>query len=302
MGPKSRYKGYDFPKEDFIWQDPIPEGRELEYPEIESVKSRILDSEISLKEMIETAWASASTFRGSDYRGGGNGARIRLEPQINWEANKPEQLKRVLRVYGKLSQDLNVSIADLIVLGGAAAIEKISKDTNHEVSVSVKTGRGDATDEQTDAESFNVLEPVADGFRNYIQKEYAVSPEEMMLDKAQLLGLDPVEMTVLVGGMRSLGISYTNDGVWGDTPTLDNSWFKTLLSMDVEWKEVGFNKYQAYDRRTGEKVRTATRCDLVFGSNSELRAIVEVYAQDDNKSKLLNDFISVWKKVMNADI
>ena len=297
MGPRSRYKGYDFPKEDFIWQDPIPEGRKLSKKEIKNIKERILATELSIQEMIETAWASASTFRVTDYRGGANGARIRLEPQKSWEANKPEQLKNVLEVYTQIHNEYGVSIADIIILGGIVALEAVT-----EKSIDVMTGRGDATQEHTDIESFKVLEPVSDGFRNYIQKEYAVSPEEMMLDKAHMLGLSPSEMTVLVGGLRSLGISYTGDGIWNNKPALNNQWFKTLLSMDVEWETVSFNKYVARDRKTGEEVRTASRTDLVFGSNSELRAIAEVYAQGDNNDKFVRDFIAAWVKVMDVDI
>jgi catalase-peroxidase len=245
---------------------------------------------------VETAWASAATFRASDKRGGANGARIRLAPQKDWAINKPDQLSRVLAVYETIAAEHNASVADVIVIGGAAGIEQASG-----ADVAVTTGRGDASEEHTDAESFAHLEPRADGFRNYVESEFAVSPEEMMLDKAQLMDLTPAEMTALVGGMRSLGISATGEGVWNDAPKLDNSWFRTLLDMGVAWTEAGFNSYQGSDRMTGEAVRKATRIDLVFGSNSELRAIAEVYAQDDNGGKFVTDFIAAWNKVMNSD-
>ena len=296
LGPKTNYAAGDYPKTDFIWQDPIPKGKKLSKGEVDAVKKAIGDSGLSVQEMVETAWASASTFRGSDKRGGANGARIRLAPQKGWAVNKPDQLARVLGVYESIAASSKASIADVIVIGGAVGIEKASGS-----DVPVTTGRGDAKQEQTDADSFAHLEPRADGFRNYIETEFAVSPEEMMLDKAQLLGLTPVEMTVLAGGLRSLGISATGDGVWNGAPALDNNWFRTLLDMDVAWKEKGFNKYEATDRKTGAAVRTASRTDLVFGSNSELRAIAEVYAQDDNNGKFVADFIAAWNKVMDSD-
>ena len=296
MGPKSTYAAGDFPKTDFIWQDPVPKGKKLSDAEVKAVKADIKASGLSVQEMAETAWASASTFRGSDKRGGANGARIRLAPQKDWAVNKPDQLAKVLGVYGPVASSHKASIADVIVIGGAVAIETASG-----ADVPVTTGRGDAGEEHTDADSFAPLEPRADGFRNYIETEFAVSPEEMMLDKAQLLGLTPVEMTVLVGGMRSLGVSASGDGVWNDSPSLDNGWFRTLLDMDVAWKQKGFNSYEASDRKTGKAVRTASRIDLVFGSNSELRAIAEVYAQDDNGKKFVSDFIAAWNKVMDSD-
>jgi len=296
MGPKSNYVAGDFPAQDYIWQDPIPAGKTLSDAEVSKIKDQIASSGLSVQEMVETAWASASTYRDSDKRGGANGARIRLAPQKGWAVNNPAQLAKVLNVYAGIADSTGASMADIIVLGGAAGIEKASK-----ANVPVTTGRGDATQDHTDLDSFAVLEPRADGFRNYLEKEFAVSPEELMLDKAQLLGLTPAEMTVLVGGMRSLGISATGDGVWGDGNSLDNSWFKTLLDMSVAWKSTGSNSYQAEDRATGKPVRKASRIDLVFGSNSELRAIAEVYAQDDNLDKFISDFIAAWNKVMNAD-
>ena len=296
LGPKSNYAGGDYVDEDFIWQDPIPAGKALNAGEVDAIKAAIADSGLSVAELVETAWASASSFRGSDKRGGANGARIRLAPQKGWAVNKPAQLAKVLNIYVDIADAHNASVADVIVIGGAAGIERASS-----AKVPVTTGRGDASQDQTDLDSFAVLEPRADGFRNYIEKEFAVSPEEMLLDKAQLLNLTPAEMTVLVGGLRALGISATGDGVWGDVPRLDNGWFKTLLDMEVEWKPEGFNHYQAYHRQSGEAVRQASRVDLVFGSNSELRALAEIYAQDDNGAKFVADFIAAWNKVMDAD-
>jgi len=247
--------------------------------------------------MVETAWASASTYRGSDMRGGANGARIRLAPQKDWEANKPDQLARVLSVLEPIAADSGASIADVIVLAGTVAIEQASG-----VSVPFTPGRGDASQEQTDVESFAVLEPVADGFRNYQKTEFTVSPEEMMLDKAQLLGLTAPEMTALFGGLRALGVSHSGHGIFTDTPgKLTNDFFVTLLDMSVEWTPTGSNSYQATDRATGTVVRTGSRTDLVFGSNSQLRALAEVYASDDNADKFRDDFIAAWTKVMNND-
>ncbi len=294
MGPKSRYLGPEIPDEDLIWQDPIPEGNANF--DINALKSDIEKSSLSVTEMIETAWASASTFRGSDLRGGANGARIRLAPQKDWEANKPKQLKAVLDVLEPLAAKHEASLADTIVLAGCVAIEKVSGR-----KVPFNPGRGDATQEQTDVESFAVLEPLADGFRNYQKADFTVSPEEMMLDKAQLLNLTAAEMTVLLGGLRSLGVSASEHGLWNQKVELSNSWFNTLLDMDVKWSETGINSYEATDRVSGKVIRTASRCDLVFGSNSQLRAIVEVYAQNDNSDKFISDFISTWVKVMNAD-
>ena len=295
MGPKARYLGPDVPSEELIWQDPVPKGNS-NY-DIKPIKSAIKKSGLSIQEMVETAWASASTFRGSDMRGGANGARIRLSPQKDWEANKPEQLNNVLGVLGSISSNHNVSLADVIVLAGNVGIEMATN-----LDVPFTPGRGDASDEQTDSESFEVLEPVADGFRNYLQRNFSISPEEIMLDKAQLLGLSAPEMTVLVGGFRSLGISSDDCGVFSkNTNQLSNDFFTTLLDMDVEWKATGSNSYDATDRSTGKIMRSASRTDLVFGSNSQLRAIAEVYAQKDNHEKFITDFIAAWNKVMNAD-
>ncbi|GAE29562.1 catalase [Halalkalibacter hemicellulosilyticusJCM 9152] len=307
MGPKTRYLGPEVPEEDLIWQDPVPTvNYELTDAEVADLKTKILDSGLTISELVTTAWASASTFRVSDNRGGANGARIRLAPQKDWEVNQPEQLDKVLTVLeGLQSQfDKKVSIADLIVLGGSAAIERAAQDAGFDVTVPFDAGRGDATQEQTDVENFEVLEPVADGFRNYQKKEYSVTAEELLVDKAQLLGLTAPEMTVLIGGMRVLGTNYggTLHGVFTDrVGTLSNDFFVNLFDMGVEWKPVDGIVYEGRDRKTGEVIRTATRADLIFGSNSELRSIAEVYAQDDNKGKFVNDFINAWVKVMNAD-
>ncbi|WHZ05066.1 catalase/peroxidase HPI [Neobacillus sp. YX16] len=307
MGPKARYLGPEVPKEDLIWQDPVPTVEyDLTDGEVAELKAKILDSGLSVSDLVTTAWASASTFRGSDMRGGANGARIRLAPQKDWEVNQPELLAKVLNVLEDIQNGLKkkVSIADLIVLGGSAAIEKAAQDAGFDVIVPFAPGRGDATEEQTDAESFAVLEPVADGFRNYQKKQYSVSPEELLVDKAQLLNLTAPEMTVLVGGMRVLGTNHrgTEHGVFTSrVGTLTNDFFVNLLDMGVEWKPVEENVYVGRDRKTGKVVRTATRVDLVFGSNSVLRALAEVYAQDDNKEKFVRDFIAAWVKVMNAD-
>ncbi len=294
MGPKIRYLGPEVPEEELIWQDPVHPGP-TGY-DVAAVKKAIQDSGLSSAEMIEVAWASASSYRGSDMRGGANGARIRLAPQKDWEVNKPEQLARVLKVLEPIAQAHGASVADVIVLAGGVGIEMLSgKD------VPFTPGRGDATQEQTDVESFEVLEPMADGFRNYMQKQFSVSAEEMLVDKAQLLGLTASEMTVLVGGLRSMGISSDERGVWTDGTALSNGWFNTLLDMQVKWTATGSNSYQATDRNSGENVRTASRVDLVFGSNSQLRALVEHYAQNDNQDKFADDFIAAWVKVMNAD-
>ena len=294
MGPKVRYLGPDVPSEELIWQDPVPAGN-TSY-DVGAMKQAIKSCGLSIAEMVETAWASASTFRGSDMRGGANGARIRLSPQKDWAANKPEQLAKVLSVLDGIASAHGASIADTIVLAGNVGIEMASG-----VEVPFTPGRGDASDEQTDADSFAVLEPVSDGFRNFLLKNYTVSPEEMMLDKAQLLGLSAPEMTVLVGGLRSMGVSSDDRGLFTDGSSLSTGFFSTLMDMDVQWKATGSNSYEAHDRATGELVRRASRYDLVFGSNSQLRAIAEVYAQDDNKDKFVSDFISAWNKVMNAD-
>ena len=295
MGPKTNYITGDYKNVEYIWQDPTPAGKILTPAEEQNLREALSNSGLSIQEMVNTAWASASTFRGSDNRGGANGARIRLAPQKDWEVNQPEKLAKVLGLYEQIAKEHNTSVADVIVTAGAVGIEKASGQ-----KVAVTTGRGDATQESTDIDSFDLLKPKACGFRNYSEKEFAVSPEEILLDKAQLLGLTPAEMTVLVGGMRAMKISHTGEGVWTDGQ-LSNSWFKTLLAMDVEWSSTGYNSYVAKDRNTGAEVRTASRTDLVFGSNSELRAIAEVYAQDDNNDKFVSDFIQAWNKIMNAD-
>ena len=297
MGPKARYLGPEVPEEELIWQDPVPAG-DTSY-DIEGLKAKISESDLSIQEMVETAWASASTYRGSDMRGGANGSRIRLAPQNNWEVNKPEQLSKVLNTLDAIASESNVSLADTIVLAGAVGIEKAAN-----IAVPFTPGRGDASEEQTDEESFAVLEPVSDAFRNYHKSGTNIASEEMMLDKAQLLGLTAPEMTVLVGGMRSLGISTDGLGVFtNNSNELSNDFFETLLDMSVQWKPNGTgNSYEATDRISGEKVRTASRSDLVFGSNSQLRAIAEVYASSDGKDKFISDFISAWNKVMNADL
>ena len=297
MGPVSRYLGPEVPSEELIWQDPVPAGN-ADY-DVESVKSAISESDLTIQEMVETAWASASTFRGSDVRGGANGARIRLAPQKDWEANKPEQLARVLSVYETISIDSGASMADVIVLAGNVGIEKASG-----LKVDFTPGRGDASQEQTDVESFAVLEPIADGFRNFQKASSSMPAEEMMLDKAQLLGLTAPEMTVLLGGMRSLGISNNEHGIFtDDSNKLTNDYFATLLDMSVQWKPNGSEKsFIGTDRVSGEKIRTASRVDLAFGSNSQLRAIAEVYASSDAHDKFAKDFVSAWNKVMNIDI
>ncbi|MDC1009151.1 catalase/peroxidase HPI [Gammaproteobacteria bacterium] len=297
MGPVSRYLGPEVPSEELIWQDPVPAGN-ADY-DVESVKSAISESDLTIQEMVETAWASASTFRGSDVRGGANGARIRLAPQKDWEANKPEQLARVLSLYETISIDSGASMADVIVLAGNVGIEKASG-----LKVDFTPGRGDASQEQTDVESFAVLEPIADGFRNFQKASSSMPAEEMMLDKAQLLGLTAPEMTVLLGGMRSLGISNNEHGIFtDDSNKLTNDYFATLLDMSVQWTPNGSEKsFIGTDRVSGEKIRTATRVDLAFGSNSQLRAIAEVYASSDAHDKFVKDFVSAWNKVMNIDI
>ena len=296
MGPKTRYLGPEVPNEELIWQDPVPAGNS-DYS-LEKVKDKITKSGLSIQEMVETAWASASTYRGSDMRGGANGARIRLEPQKSWKINKPEQLTKILEVYEAIASETGASMADIIVLAGNIGIEMASGK-----SVPFSAGRGDASQEQTDVESFDVLEPVSDAFRSYHETGLNTSPEEFMLDKAQLLGLTAPEMTVLVGGMRSLGISANGYGLFTENAnSLSNDYFKTLLDMSVKWKPNGTgNSFEAMNRVTGEKVRSASRADLVFGSNSQLRAIVEVYAENDSDEKFVDDFISAWSKVVNAD-
>jgi len=295
MGPKTRYLGPEVPEEELIWQDPIPAGSD-NY-DIESVKTLIKNSDLTVQEMVETAWASASTFRSTDMRGGANGSRIRLEPQKNWEVNKPNQLTKVLNILEGIALKAGASIADVIVLAGNVGIEQASGKT-----LEFTPGRGDATQENTDEESFAVLEPFVDGFRNFQKKDYGIKPEEMMLDKAQIMGLTAPEMTVLLGGMRSLGISSDGHGIFTEpSGKLTNDFFVKLLDMGVEWKPTGSNVYEATDRSTSQKVRTATRVDLAFGSNSQLRAITEVYASNDSQNKFVEDFIASWNKVMNLD-
>ena len=297
MGPKTRYMGPEVPQEELIWQDPVPEGA-TNY-DIDAVKAQLLSSELTIQEMVETAWASASTYRGSDMRGGANGSRIRLSPQKDWEINKPESLQNVLDIYEKISSDTGASVADVIVLAGNVGIEKASG-----VNVPFTPGRGDASQEQTDIDSFAALEPVSDAFRNFHKSGIDIAAEEIMLDKAQLLGLTAPEMTVLLGGMRSLGISASGHGLFtSNSDELSNDYFNTLLDMSVAWKPNGTgNSFEALDRSSGEKVRTATRADLVFGSNSQLRAICEVYASSDANEKFTSAFISAWNKVMENDL
>ncbi|EPF2930606.1 catalase/peroxidase HPI [Vibrio navarrensis] len=302
MGPKARYFGPDVPAEDLIWQDPVPAGRK-DY-DVNAVKAKIAASGLSISEMVSTAWDSARTFRGSDKRGGANGARIRLAPQKDWEGNEPARLGKVLAVLEKIAAESGISIADTIVLAGNVGIEQAAKAAGVNVTVPFAPGRGDATIEQTDVESFEVLEPLADGFRNWQKKHYVVTPEEMLLDKAQLLRLTAPEMTVLIGGMRVLGTNYggSQHGVFTDrVGALTNDFFVNLTDMSYTWKPTGHNSYEIVERKSGKVKWTATRVDLVFGSNSILRAYAEVYAQDDNKEKFVKDFVAAWTKVMNAD-
>jgi catalase-peroxidase len=306
LGPKDRYLGPDVPAEDLIWQDPIPKvDYQLSDTEVDGIKQQLLDSGLSSYELISTAWDSARTFRGSDYRGGANGARIRLAPQKDWHGNEPEKLQRVLQVLEEVRQSLDkdVSIADLIVLGGTAAVEKAAKDAGYDIRVPFTPGRGDATDEMTDAESFAPLEPLHDGYRNYLQKDYQVPAEELLLDRTQLMGLTAPEMTVLIGGMRALGANYgeSKQGVFTDrVGVLTNDFFVNLTDMNNVWKKAG-DHYEVRDRKTGKVKWTASRVDLVFGSNSILRSYSELYAQDDNQEKFVKDFVKAWVKVMDAD-
>ena len=305
LGPKDRYLGADVPAEDLIWQDPVPKvDYTLSDAEVEELKEKLLNSGLSRAELINTAWDSARTFRGSDFRGGANGARIRLQPQRSWVANEPERLQKVLAKLEEIQAGFSkkVSVADLIVLGGSAAIEKAAQDGGFNVKVPFHAGRGDASQEMTDVESFEVLEPTNDAFRNFMKDKYVVQPEELMLDKTQLLGLNAAEMTVLLGGMRVLGTNYggTQHGVFTNTEgVLSNDFFVNLTDMNYSWKPAGDNLYNIVDKKSGATKWTATRVDLVFGSNSVLRAYAEIYAQDDNKEKFAKDFIAVWSKVMN---
>lgn len=307
LGPKSRYLGADVPQEDLIWQDPVPEvNYTLNDAEVTQLKTNILNSSLSIADLVATAWDSARTFRGSDFRGGANGARIRLAPQKDWQGNEPARLQKVLDVLSKVQSAFTkpVSMADLIVLGGSAAVEKAAHDAGFKLTVPFAAGRGDAAQEMTDTESFAVLEPVHDGFRNWLMKDYVVSAEELMLDRTQLMGLTAHEMTVLVGGMRVLGTNHggTKHGVFTEREgVLSNDFFVNLTDMRYVWKPAGKNLYQICERKTGAVKWTATRVDLVFGSNSILRSYAEVYAQDDAKEKFVKDFVRAWVKVMNAD-
>ncbi len=302
MGPKSRYVGPEVPAEDLIWQDPVPAGR-ADY-DVAALKTKIQASGLSVTDLVTTAWDSARTYRGSDLRGGANGARIRLAPQKDWEGNEPERLARVLAVLEGIAKDAGVSVADVIVLAGNVGVEQAAKAAGVNVTVPFAPGRGDASQEATDVESFEVLEPIHDGFRNWVQKDYTVSAEELLLDRAQLMGLTAPEMTALVGGMRVLGTNHggTKHGVFTErTGVLSNDFFVNLTDMAYAWKPTGCNSYDICERATGVVKWTATRVDLVFGSNSILRSYSEVYAQDDNQEKFVKDFVAAWVKVMNAD-
>ncbi len=302
MGPKARYLGPDVPKEDLIWQDPVPAGNKN--ADVAAVRAKISASGLSISEMVSTAWDSARTFRGSDMRGGANGARIRLMPQKDWQGNEPQRLAKVLPILEGIAADTGVSVADVIVLAGNIGVEQAAKAGGFDITVPFAPGRGDATDEMTDAASFSVLEPLHDGYRNWLKQDYAVSAEELMLDRTQLMGLTAYEMTVLVGGMRVLGTNYggTSHGVFTNSEgALTNDFFVNLTDMTNMWKPTGKNLYDVCDRKTGDVKWTATRVDLVFGSNSILRAYAEMYAQDDNKEKFVHDFVAAWVKVMNAD-
>ncbi len=302
MGPKVRYIGPEVPAEDLIWQDPVPAGS-TSY-DVDAVKAKIAASGLSVSDLVATAWDSARTFRGSDNRGGANGARIRLAPQKDWVGNEPDRLARVLNVLTGIANESGASIADVIILAGNVGVEQAASAAGINVSVPFAPGRGDATDEMTDQESFEVLEPVHDGFRNWLKDDYVPTPEEMLLDRAQLMGLTASEMTVLVGGMRVLGTNHGGSphGVFTDNVgQLTNDFFVNLTDMNYTWDPVGKNAYEIRDRQSGAVKWTATRVDLVFGSNSILRAYSELYAQHDNKEKFVNDFVSAWTKVMNAD-
>jgi catalase-peroxidase len=302
MGPKVRYVGPDVPKEDLIWQDPIPAGNKSY--DVASLKAKIAASGLSVSEMVTTAWDSARTFRGSDKRGGANGARIRLEPQKNWEGNEPARLAKVISVLEPIAKEAGASLADAIVLAGNLGVEMAAKSAGVEIQVPFAPGRGDATQAQTDVDSFSVLEPIHDGFRNWVKKNYVVSPEELLLDRTQLMGLTAPEMTALIGGMRVIGTNHggTKHGVFTDrVGALTNDFFVNLTDMSFIWEPTGENGYNIRNRTTGEVKFTATRVDLVFGSNSILRSYAEVYAQDDNKKKFVEDFVQAWVKVMNSD-
>jgi len=307
LGPKSRYLGADVPSENLIWQDVVPEvDYSLSNLEINELKDKLINSGLSRTELINTAWDSARTYRGSDFRGGANGARIQLAPQKDWEGNEPDRLQKVLSKLTEIQSSLSkkVSFADLIVLGGSDAIEQAAKDAGIAIEVPFSPGRGDATEAMTDAESFSDLEPLHDGFRNWLKKHYDVQPEELLLDQTQLLGLTAPEMTVLMGGMRVLGTNYgdSEHGVFTNKKgVLSNDFFMAITDMNYSWKPTGRNSYAIIDRKTGATKWTATRVDVLFGSNSILRSYSEVYAQDDNKEKFVNDFVKAWAKVMQAD-
>ena len=312
MGPRANYLGTEVPKEVLIWQDPIPKAKyKLKNKDIEVFKAKIIKSGLSISELVTTAWASASTFRGSDKRGGANGARIRLAPQKDWKVNSPKQLSKVIKVLEKIQKGFNsksksVSIADLIVLGGGVGIEKAAKSAGQKIKVPFIPGRGDASQDQTDLHSFGLLEPQADGFRNYVKEDYSLSAEEMLIDRANLMKLTAPEMTVLIGGMRTLNTNFDNSeyGVFTKKPgKLTNDFFVNLLDMNTTWKEVSKKEdlFEGRDRTTGKVKWKGTRADLIFGSNSQLRAFAEVYACEDSKDKFLNDFVAAWTKVMNSD-
>lgn len=302
MGPKARYIGPDVPQEDLIWQDPVPHGN-ANY-DVDAVKAKIAASGLSVSDMVTTAWDSARTFRQSDKRGGANGARIRLAPQKDWQGNEPERLARVLPVLESIAKDTGASVADVVVLAGNVGIEQAASAAGVNVTAPFLPGRGDATQEMTDVESFEVLEPLHDGYRNWLKQNYVVTPEEMLLDRTQLMGLTAAEMTVLVGGMRVLGTNHggSKHGVFTDrVGQLTNDFFVNLTDMNYTWDPVGENLYEIRNRRSKDVKWTATRVDLVFGSNSILRAYAELYAQDDNAGKFVEDFVAAWTKVMNAD-
>ncbi len=315
MGPKTLHLGPEVPEEEFIWQDPVPQANytQIEAGDIEMLKEKIENSGLSTSELVSTAWASASTFRESDYKGGANGARIRLEPQINWEVNQPKQLKKVLSSYAEIQKEFQasagkkqVSMADLIVLGGNVGIERAAQASGYAIEVPFTPGRTDATQEQTDVESIGVLEPEADGFRNYLKTNYTVSTEALLVDKAQLLTLTVPEMTVLVGGMRALDANYdgSDHGILTERPgQLTNDFFVNLLDMKYQWSPADESQelFVGKDRNTGEEKWTATRVDLIFGSHSELRAIAEVYGSGDAEEKFVRDFVNAWTKVMELD-
>jgi catalase-peroxidase len=317
MGPKSRYLGPEVPKEDLIWQDPIPaaDHKLVSAADVRELKQQILKSGLTIPQLVYTAWASASTFRGSDKRGGANGARIRLAPQNKWEVNQPAQLGKVLKaleeIQGRFNrkngkQNKKVSLADLIVLGGCAAVEEAAAKAGHKVKVPFKPGRTDALQEQTDVEAFEYLEPAADGFRNYLPRKYSISAEHLLVDRAQLLTLTAPEMTVLVGGLRVLNANFrkSKNGVFTKRKEmLTNDFFVNLLDMGIEWKPTREDEdvFEGVSRKTGKVKWTGTRVDLLFGSNSQLRALAEVYAQDDSQKKFVNDFVAAWDKVMNLD-